>query len=292
MSSVVTSSPVGAGEQALIDLVRRHPRLCVLTGAGVSTDSGIPDYRNEKGEWKRPPPMTHQVYMKSHLGRQRYWARSLVGFRLLAHASPGRAHQTLAELEAQGFIEGIITQNVDRLHQKAGSRRVVDLHGRADLVRCMQCNLLVRRHVLHDHLATLNPDWVGLKAEIAPDGDAYLEDVDFSDFRLPDCPRCGHGILKPDVVFFGDNVPRWRLARAMSMLDGSQALLVVGSSLMVFSGFRFARHAASKGMPLVCINRGHTRADDLFTLKIDGAIDQTLTALLAGLERSNASVIG
>ncbi len=283
------SSVLGASEQALIDLVRRHPRLCVLTGAGVSTDSGIPDYRDERGEWKRPPPMTHQAYMQSHLARQRYWARSLVGFRLLASAEPGSAHRTLATLEAQGFIEGIITQNVDRLHQKAGSRRVVDLHGRADLVRCMQCHLLVRRHVLHDHLAELNPDWAGMKAEIAPDGDAYLDDVDFSSFQLPDCPRCGHGTLKPDVVFFGDNVPRWRLARAMSMLDASQALLVVGSSLMVFSGFRFARHAAAKGMPVACINRGHTRADALFTLKREAAIDESLTALLEGLSDAQTS---
>lgn len=279
-----SGAPHNRALERLIDFVERHAPLCVVTGAGVSTDSGIPDYRDDQGGWKRPPPMTHQVYMGSLAGRQRYWARSLVGFRLLADAQPGPAHRALAALERRGLIEGLITQNVDRLHQKAGSRRVVDLHGRADLVRCMHCRLLVRRSVLHDHLGTLNPAWRGMEAEVAPDGDACLDEVDFSSFRLPECPRCGEGILKPDVVFFGDNVPRPRLERAMQMLERSRALLVVGSSLMVFSGFRFARHAAARGQPIACINRGRTRADELFTLKIGDPIDRTLAALRQGLE--------
>ncbi|MFC0269053.1 NAD-dependent protein deacetylase [Kushneria aurantia] len=282
------SSDATEALRQLSDMVREHAPLCVVTGAGVSTASGIPDYRDDQGGWKRPPPMTHQAFMASPAGRQRYWARSLVGFRLLAAAEPGRAHRALAGLERRGLIEGLITQNVDRLHQKAGSRRVVDLHGRADLVRCMNCQLLVRREFFHRQLAQLNPDWLGIEAEVAPDGDAYLEEVDFSDFHVPGCPRCGSGIFKPDVVFFGDNVPRWRLARAMRMLDDSRALLVVGSSLMVYSGYRFARRAVEQGMPIACINRGRTRADDLFDLKLSCAVDETLEDLLAGLETSEA----
>ncbi|RKR03321.1 NAD-dependent SIR2 family protein deacetylase [Kushneria sinocarnis] len=254
-------------------------RLCVLTGAGISTASGIPDYRDESGAWKRPQPMSHQSYMSSEWARRRYWARSLVGYRLLAGAQPGAAHRELAELERRGHIEGVITQNVDRLHQKAGSRRVIDLHGRADLVRCMQCNLLIKRDALHEHLGALNPDWVNMEAEVAPDGDAYLEEVDFSRFRLAACPRCESGILKPDVVFFGDNVSHPRLGRAMGMLERADALLVIGSSLMVFSGYRFARHAARLAMPIFCFNRGRTRADALFTLKHD-RIDEGLATLL------------
>lgn len=288
MSTIESGTPPEMALGRLVDFIERHAPLCVVTGAGVSTDSGIPDYRDDQGGWKRPPPMTHQVYMGSLAGRKRYWARSLVGFRLLSNAQPGPAHQALATLERRGLIEGLITQNVDRLHQKAGSRRVVDLHGRADLVRCMSCQLLVRRSALHDHLGTLNPAWLGMEAEVAPDGDAYLDEVDFSSFVLPECPRCGEGILKPDVVFFGDNVPRPRLERAMQMLEKSRALLVVGSSLMVFSGFRFARHAAARGQPIACINRGRTRADDLFTLKVDDPIDRTLAALCLELETRSA----
>lgn len=272
-----------AALQTLIEFVRRHAPLCVLTGAGVSTESGIPDYRDEAGQWKRPPPMSHQAYLASALARQRYWARSLVGFRLLDDARPGRAHYALSELERRGVINGIITQNVDRLHQKSGSRHVIDLHGRADMVRCLRCALLIERRDFHRQLAALNPDWRDVNAEIAPDGDAYLEGVDFSTFRLPHCPRCGFDVLKTDVVFFGDNVPKPRLAQAMALLDDAAALLVVGSSLMVFSGFRFARHAAQAGKPIACLNRGHTRADDLFSLKLDQPVGAGLEALLAGL---------
>ncbi|WP_262927164.1 NAD-dependent protein deacetylase [Phytohalomonas tamaricis] len=268
----------------LIDFVRCHSPLCVLTGAGVSTDCGIPDYRDEAGQWKRPPPMSQQDYLASALARQRYWARSLVGFRLLDNAVPGRAHHALTELEQRGVINGIITQNVDRLHQKSGSQHVIDLHGRADQVRCLQCDLLIERRDFHETLAALNPEWVGMKAEIAPDGDAYLDGVDFSTFQLPDCPRCGYDILKTDVVFFGDSVPKPRLAQAMAMLNAAPALLVVGSSLMVFSGFRFARHASQTGKPVACLNLGHTRADELFEIKLEQPISEGLEALLDGLD--------
>ncbi|MDI5933490.1 NAD-dependent protein deacetylase [Halomonas sp. M4R5S39] len=267
---------------ALAAFVVRHPRLAVLTGAGISTASGIPDYRDERGDWKRSPPMQHQRFMTSHAARQRYWARALVGFRALSEARPNEAHRALARLEAMGLVEGVITQNVDGLHQSAGSRRVIDLHGRADLVRCMSCGARRMRHVLHDELARCNPRWATTGASVGPDGDADLE-RDFSGFRVPSCERCGVGIWKPDVVFFGDSVPQATVAAAQALLDASEALLVVGSSLMVYSGFRFARAAARAGKPVACLNLGRTRADDLYALKVEVPADEGLSALVAAL---------
>lgn len=268
---------------ALVEFVERHPRLAVLGGAGISTASGIPDYRDAAGEWKRSPPMEHRRFMGSHAARQRYWARALVGFRILGDARPNAAHQALARLEALGHVRGMITQNVDGLHQRAGSRRVIDLHGRADRVRCMGCGASRMRHALHAELERLNPSWAGTDAVAAPDGDADLE-VDFSAFRVPECSRCGDGIWKPDVVFFGDSVPRGVVERAFSLIEECDALLVVGSSLMVYSGFRFARAAARQGKPLACLNLGRTRADDLYTLKVAAPLDASLGALVERLE--------
>ncbi|WP_355660732.1 NAD-dependent protein deacetylase [Halomonas salifodinae] len=267
-----------ASLEALAAFIAGHSRLLVVTGAGVSTESGIPDYRDARGEWKRPPPMDHRHFMASHAARQRYWARALIGFRALSEARPGPAHRALAELEARGRLAGIITQNVDGLHQRAGSRRVIDLHGRAELVRCMRCDSRRMRHDLHAELEALNPRWRELGAAIGPDGDADLE-ADFGDFRLPACARCGDGILKPDVVFFGDSVPGERLAAAQAAIDAAQALLVVGSSLMVYSGFRLVRQAARAGKPVACLNRGRTRADDLYALKASLPIGESLAAL-------------
>ncbi|MCA1768811.1 MAG: NAD-dependent protein deacetylase [Halomonas sp.] len=266
--------------QALDDFAARHPRLAVLTGAGVSTASGIPDYRDQRGEWKRSPPMQHQQFMGSYAARQRYWARALTGFRVLGQAQPNPAHRLLAELESLGRISGVITQNVDGLHQRAGSRRVIDLHGRADRVRCMACGASRMRHALHAELTQLNPRWADVSALAAPDGDADLE-ADFSDFRVPDCTRCGSGIWKPDVVFFGDSVPRESVERAFALVEESDALLVVGSSLMVFSGFRFVRAAARDDKPIACFNLGLTRADDLYTLKVEAPVEASLAALRA-----------
>ncbi|GAB2786072.1 NAD-dependent protein deacetylase [Halomonas shantousis] len=258
----------------------RHSRLFVLTGAGVSTDCGIPDYRDACGDWKRPPPVQHQTFMTSRLARQRYWARSLVGFRALADAHPGAAHFALSRLEALGHVEQLVTQNVDGLHQRAGSRRVIDLHGRAEMVRCMTCAAMRMRHAVHAELTESNPDWTGLAASVGPDGDADLEGYDFSRFRLPRCHRCGEGILKPDVVFFGDSVPRMRVEAAFAALERADAVLVAGSSLMVYSGFRFVRQAARAGKPIACINLGRTRADDLYTLKLEAPIGEALQALV------------
>lgn len=265
---------------ALADFLARHARLAVLTGAGVSTESGIPDYRDLDGSWKCSPPMQHQQFMTSHAARQRYWARALVGFRLLHQARPGPAHRALARLESLGGMTGLITQNVDGLHQQAGSRRVIDLHGRAEQVRCMGCGALRMRHDLHAELADCNPQWRDMKAEARPDGDAALEQ-DFLSFRVPGCRRCGEGIWKPDVVFFGDSVPTERVARAMRTVDDAEALLVVGSSLMVQSGLRFVRRAAQQGKPIACLNLGLTRADSLYRLKLEAPAGATLTAALA-----------
>ncbi|WP_416138348.1 NAD-dependent protein deacetylase [Halomonas sp. HK25] len=284
MTSAIQGMTLGVeAQQALGDFVTRHPRLAVLTGAGVSTASGIPDYRDQRGEWKRSPPMQHQQFMGSHAARQRYWARALAGFRVLGTALPNPAHRLLAELEGLGRVSGVITQNVDGLHQRAGSRRVIDLHGRADRVRCMACGANRMRHALHAELAMLNPRWADVAARAAPDGDADLE-ADFSDFRVPDCSRCGSGIWKPDVVFFGDSVPRESVARAFALVEESDALLVVGSSLMVFSGFRFARAAAHDGKPIACFNLGRTRADDLYALKVEAPVEASLAALRACCE--------
>ncbi len=273
--------------EALVAFAESHPRMAVLTGAGISTASGIPDYRDDQGDWKRSPPMAHQEFMARHAARQRYWARALVGFRALSEARPNQAHLALARLEALGRVSGVITQNVDGLHQFAGSRRVIDLHGRADRVRCVSCNALRMRHDLHAELAQHNPDWLTSGARVGPDGDADLE-TDFSAFRVPGCRRCGDGIWKPDVVFFGDNVPAPRVASAFELLEESDALLVVGSSLMVYSGLRFPRAAARAGKPIACLNLGRTRADDLFTVKAEMPAEQGLTTLHSALSHPPA----
>lgn len=251
-----------AGEQ-LAGFIQQHPKLWVITGAGVSTDSGIPDYRDADGQWKRPPPVQHGDFMSAYHVRQRYWARALIGFSAMREAQASGAHRALAALEAQGHIQQLVTQNVDRLHQRAGSRRVIDLHGRADMVKCMVCGYQMMRHAMHAEMARMNPSFVGLQAGHAPDGDADLE-TDFSTFRIFDCPRCS-GILKPDVVFYGDVVPAERRLAAQVALAESDAVLAVGTSLMVFSGYRFCRAAHERGIPLASLSLGVTRADALLT---------------------------
>ena len=252
----------------LQDFVDRHRRLFVLTGAGCSTRSGIPDYRDAGGQWKRAPPVTYQAFMGEEKTRQRYWARSLIGWRLIRQAQPNDAHRALARLETMDRSELLLTQNVDRLHQAAGSTRVIDLHGRIDLVRCMDCERRSPREELQEEFGRLNADWLNLDATEAPDGDADLEGKDFSTFIIPSCERCG-GMLKPDVVFFGENVPRDRVDAACRHLDNADALLIVGSSLMVYSGFRFVQRAADLGKPVAAINLGRTRADAFLALKVE-----------------------
>lgn len=252
----------------LADFIGRHPRLFVLTGAGCSTDSGIPDYRDTDGGWKRPPPVTYQAFMGEVATRRRYWARSLVGWRRFGRAEPNDTHRALARLEQDGRVELLVTQNVDRLHQAAGSVHAVDLHGRLDLVRCMLCETRLARTDFQVALERANPEWRHVEATDAPDGDADLDGLDFSGFTVPPCPRCD-GILKPDVVFFGENVPRERVDAGMNAVAQADAMLVVGSSLMVYSGYRFAYAAAKAGKPIAALNLGRTRADPLLALKID-----------------------
>jgi NAD-dependent SIR2 family protein deacetylase len=251
---------------ALIEFVDRHPRLFVLTGAGCSTDSGIPDYRDDAGEWKRRPPIMFQDFVATERARKRYWARSLAGFRRMRSARPNEAHHSLASLEQRGRIAQLVTQNVDGLHQAAGSENVIDLHGRIDTVRCLDCERRSSRAELQLELERRNLEFAALDAVPAPDGDADLEDVAFETFDVPAC-ECG-GLLKPDVVFFGEGVPKERVHRAMDAIECSDAMLVVGSSLMVYSGYRFVRAMADAGKPIAAINLGRTRADDLLTLKV------------------------
>ncbi|WP_160154439.1 NAD-dependent protein deacetylase [Microbulbifer sp. ALW1] len=274
-----TSAELAAAQ--LVDFIHRYPRLMVLTGAGVSTDSGIPDYRDHKGEWKRKPPVDHRDFMASAATRQRYWGRALIGWPVIRNSAPNPAHFHLAELERRGHVQLLVTQNVDRLHQRAGSQQVVDLHGRADEIRCMECDYRANRQTVHDRSYDLNPAFRHYTADTAPDGDADLE-VDFSGFQVADCPDC-RGILKPDVVFFGDNVPKTRVQSALDALQQSDGLLVVGSSLMVYSGFRFCRYAKEWGKPIAALNLGRTRADDLLDLKLSAGIGETLEQLLKSL---------
>jgi NAD-dependent SIR2 family protein deacetylase len=273
---------------ALQDFIHRHRRMFILTGAGCSTNSGIPDYRDADGNWKRAQPVTYQAFMGDPLTRQRYWARSQVGWRRFGQARPNDIHHALARLESRGATELLLTQNVDGLHQAAGSRRVIDLHGRLDQVRCMGCERLMPRAELQDRFTRLNPDWAQLDAATAPDGDADLEGRDFASFTVPACPACG-GVLKPDVVFFGESVPRARVEAATSHLEQADAVLIVGSSLMVYSGFRFVEAAARAGKPVAAVNLGRTRADSLLALKVERPADEALAFLIdAGDDRRRA----
>jgi NAD-dependent SIR2 family protein deacetylase len=249
----------------------------VLSGAGVSTASGIPAYRDELGAWKSQPPIQYRDFVGSEAVRRRYWARSLVGYPVMAQATPNAAHHALAELEAKGALSLLVTQNVDGLHRRAGSEHVVDLHGRLDQVRCLGCEALTSREALQSELLARNPAFAHAspRATVKPDGDAELTEFDYARFELVPCATCG-GMLKPHVVFFGESVPKERVRLAMLALESSRLLLIVGSSLMVFSGYRFARAAARLGVPIAIVNRGITRADELSALKIQGDIPSVL----------------
>ena len=268
MRSAVMATAAAEDTERLAEWLSAQRRLAVLTGAGVSTGSGIPDYRDHNGQWKRKPPVQFREFVRSLAVRRRYWARSVRGWRQFAAARPNAAHRALARLEQLGRIRQLITQNVDRLHQHAGSMRVLDLHGRLDRVECLACGISIARRDFQLKLETLNPVRSAKMVCIAPDGDADLEATDFSDFRIPDCEICG-GILKPSVVFFGEAVPRLRSEQALAAIQTADALLVVGTSLMVWSGFRLARAARQRDIAVVCVNRGRTRADHLLTYKCE-----------------------
>ena len=249
----------------------------LLTGAGLSADSGIPTYRDHKGQWLGAQPIQHQEFIDNPAKRRRYWSRSAVGWPAVSAARPTALHDALAAFEHQGRVRSIITQNVDRLHQRAGSAQVLDLHGRLDQVRCMQCHTLRSRASVQTWLEQHNPRHTTVGFNPAPDGDADVE-LDFSQMQVPSCEECG-GILKPDVVFFGDSVPRDEVQLAMDWLDQADGVLVVGSSLMVFSSYRFVRRANQLDKPILAINRGVTRGDALFTYKAQVDCSTGLDAL-------------
>ena len=255
--------------QQVSEFVQRHRRLTILSGAGCSTESGIPDYRDDEGNWKHRQPMRYAAFVGNVANRRRYWAQSFGGWRKISNARPNSAHHAIARLEHRGYVSCVVTQNVDALHQQAGSRNVIDLHGVLQRVRCLSCGRVTPRHDFQDRLRDANPDWHPTVTNHAPDGDARLSRQDFSSFVVPDCAVCG-GILKPDVVFFGESVPKDRVSRVHRQVMSSDALLVVGSSLMVFSGFRFVRSASQAGKPIAIVNRGATRADELATHKLSG----------------------
>lgn len=254
-------------------------RVLVLTGAGCSTASGIPDYRGPNGAFTRGhQPMTYQQFLRDPEGRRRYWARGHVGWSRFAAARPNGAHLALADLERLGDVMGVITQNVDGLHQAAGSRAVIDLHGRLDRVVCLTCDSLESRESVHQRLTAVNPDLVVRTDTINPDGDVDLDTGILESFTMVTCRACG-GDLKPDVVYFGENVPGERVNESYSWVDNADSLLVVGSSLTVYSGRRFVIHAHKRGIPVVIVNSGTTRADELATIRIDGDACAVLESL-------------
>lgn len=274
---------------ALFHTLHRHRRWFILTGAGCSTQSGIPAYRDESGAWKHKAPIQFREFVGSDALRRRYWARSFVGFERVHRALPNGAHVALARLEQLGRAQLLVTQNVDGLHQKAGSRSVIDLHGRLAEVECLACRSQYSRASVQELLLEQNP-WLAHASEAfaTPDGDAELDPSTCAELVVPSCPACS-GVLKPAVVFFGENVPRARIEQAYQALAESDAVLVVGSSLMVFSGYRFARRAAELGKPVIVINNGVTRADALAELKLRGECGALLDAAVSQLESATGS---
>jgi len=270
--------PLTAADDRLRRWIARHRRVFALTGAGCSTASGIPDYRDDDGEWKRRRPVMIQAFRSTDAVYQRYWARACAGWPWFTAAAPSAAHHAFTAWESAGTLRQLVTQNVDGLHQRAGSRAVIDLHGRLDVVVCLGCGARTDRSELQASMAADNPQWLA-EAISAPDGDADIADALIAAFSPPRCDRCG-GLLKPDVVFFGENVPGDRYARARDALARADALLVAGSSLMVYSGFRFVRLAHQAGLPIAIVNRGRTRGDDLAELKMSGDVGSMLSDAL------------
>ena len=259
----------------VLDQLIQHTHWLVLTGAGVSAESGVPTYRDRHGVWQRKPPVTHQEFIQDHTARQRFWSRNMVGWRFMVSAKPNIAHNTLVDLEAIGYVGCLVTQNVDGLHQRAGSQKVIDLHGRVDTVTCISCQLKFPRQPLQQWLEQNNPDYAALSGAIAPDGDADIDELDYSAMQIPYCEYCG-GILKPDAVFYGDSVPVQRLADAEREMLNAKGLVVVGSSLTTYSGYRFCLWAQQQKKPIVIINQGATRADTIATQCTDENCSQVL----------------
>jgi NAD-dependent SIR2 family protein deacetylase len=273
-----------AGSFGALIAVVASGRVLVLTGAGLSTESGIPDYRGPTGLARRAQPMTYQAFTASAAARRRYWARSYLGWRHIAGAVPNDGHRAVAEMSRRGLLTGIITQNVDGLHQAAGAFGVTELHGSLHRVICLACGQRTPRTELDRRLEAANPGWDARLATLNPDGDAVLDDEATESFQVVDCSAC-RGVLKPDVVFFGENVPRPRAEACYAMVERSRALVVLGSSLAVMSGFRYVRHAARLQRPVVIVNQGATRGDAYATATLDAPLGRALTDLVAALGR-------
>ena len=284
MTAVPTQLLQNAGMDALADLVADGD-VVVLSGAGLSTDSGIPDYRGATGSLRRHTPMTYQTFTRDPRGRHRYWARSFVGWRKIRGARPNDGHRAVGELQAAGLLGGVITQNVDGLHQAAGAREVVELHGGLDRTVCLNCGHVAGRAELDERLRAANPDFGPRTDEINPDGDVELPDEVLDGFVMVDCLACGDGPIKPDVVFFGETVPRDRVDQCFGLVDDAGSLLVLGSSLTVMSGYRFVLRAAKLGIPVAIVTAGPTRGDAKADIRVDaplGDVLPELTRRLAG----------
>jgi NAD-dependent SIR2 family protein deacetylase len=278
--TTTTTTPADLGALAALQSLLAAGGVVVLSGAGLSTESGIPDYRGPTGALRRALPMSYQAFLEAPAARRRYWARSYLGWRQLSTATPNAGHSAVADWQQAGKLCGIITQNVDGLHQAAGASGVVELHGNLATAVCLRCGERESRQALDQRLAAANPDFAPRAAGLNPDGDATLVDSELATFRMVCCGECGSDLLKPDVVFFGESVPRERVERCYAMLASARALLVLGSSLTVMSGFRFVRRAASLGMPIGIVNQGATRGDALATVRIDAPLGEVLPTFL------------
>lgn len=270
--------------ESLVEFIQSHASIFVLTGAGVSTASGLPNYRDEAGNWMHQKPMEYRDFIQQRASRQRYWARSAVAWQRFVQARPNPAHHALVRLQSLMKVSRLVTQNVDRLHQRAGSRDVIDLHGNLEKTVCLDCGGKASRDRFQHRLLASNPGLARLSAQPLPDGDALIDNFDPDQMRVPGCETCD-GRLKPDVVFFGESVPADRVRECFDALKGSDAMLVVGSSLMVYSGLRFVRQAFQQKLPILAINRGLTRADELFDCKIEADCADTLNDALSRLSR-------
>lgn len=256
----------------LEDFLLSKPNILVLTGAGISTESGIPDYRSEGvGLYARSNhrPIQHIEFIKSSEIRKRYWARNFIGWPRFSSIQPNSTHYSLAKFEREGRIQGIVTQNVDKLHTKAGSKNIIELHGSGYIVICLSCDYQISRHDFQLILNTLNPNFINSTENmIRPDGDVDIPQKFIDNFQLPNCPKCKNGNLKPEIVFFGDNVPKERIEKITCMLYNSDGLLVLGSSLLVFSGYRLILQAKDLNLPIAIVNIGETRGDQFADIKL------------------------
>jgi NAD-dependent SIR2 family protein deacetylase len=282
VEAALTTATDRAAYERLVELLRSG-NVTVLTGAGLSTESGIPDYRGPDGK-RRVTPMTYGEFVASPANRQRYWARSFVGWRRFAGAGPNDGHRAVADLQRLGLVRAIITQNVDGLHQVAGAHDVLELHGNLDLARCLNCGETTRRADLDGRLREANPDFEVVAGEIRPDGDVVLADETVAGFHPPRCLVCASDLVKPDVVFFGESVPKPLVEQGFSHVEASSGLVVLGSSLQVMSGYRFVRRAAANGIPVAIVTRGTSRGDEQATIRLDAPLGVTLSRIVQDLQ--------